>query len=104
MNEHLCSKNWNGSRDNCIRFLNSYDVKTQTFAQPRTSFYMLGGLGQLHADFESHNYKIITLDDTKAQELKRKYEFEEKTPIKNVDTLAREFEAYIHAFGTLTQN
>lgn len=103
VNELLCSKNWNGSRDNCIRFLNSYDLKTKTFLQPRTSFYMLGGLGQLHADFEGHNYNITTYDDAKMMELKRKYEFDEKEPIKSVDTLAREFEAYMLAFETLTE-
>ncbi len=99
VNEFLCSKNWRGSRDLCIEFLNSFNTQTRKFAMPRTSFYMLGGIAQLHADFEGHNYKITTIDDRLMIELKRKYDFVEKGKIKDVDTLAREFEAFMDAFG-----
>lgn len=104
VNEFLCSKNWQGRRDDCIHFLNSYDLKSKSFALPRNSFYMLGNQGQLHADFEGHNYKITVLDDVQMMAVKRKYEFTEITDVKNVDTLAREFEAYMQAFKTLNQN
>lgn len=99
VSEFLCSKNWQGSRDNCLQFLNTFDFKSKRFGADRTSFFMLGGVKQLHATFQGHNYKVVSIDDKNVRGgFVKRYEFTSIENIKNVDTLAREFEAYIEAF------
>ena len=106
VNDTLCSINWNGMRAKCFEFLNSYDLATKQFSEPRNSFFMLGPYGQLDVNFFDHNFEVeCRKQDVRV--LSPVCEFKPKVankPRAQVDTLAREFEAYMAGYLLIKNN
>lgn len=90
----LCRSEETGTRQNCFNFLSKLNTATH-----RTSFFMNSKYGQLNANFEGHD------GQTSCTKIEGKEEINctitsQKTNQK-VDTMAREFEAYMMGFNLL---
>lgn len=92
--DFLCANDWRGNKEKCEQFLRSYrqDLPLKDFN--RSSFFMLGNWKQLDADFNGYNYDV----SCGPVELKGQCSFRARNDQgrnAKVDTLVREYEAYI---------